>query len=118
MPDCTKGTVYNMAQPGAVIRIDYLTELPRHAEALRSTASMRMPWNYRETRKQTATPPALVRRSAHGKPDRPLPSTPYLPRRPRFCTPAEETQCEYDLTGNMSDVCPECGAAVACAAYR
>ena len=40
---------------------DYLTELQRHAEALSSTASMWMPWNYRETRKQTATTPALVR---------------------------------------------------------
>ena len=29
---------------------DYLTELQRHAEALSSTASMWMPWNYRETR--------------------------------------------------------------------
>ena len=40
---------------------DYLTALQRNAEALSTTAPMWMPWNYRETRKQTATPPGLVR---------------------------------------------------------
>lgn len=33
---------------------DYLTELPRNAEAFSSTAPMWMPWNYRETSEPTA----------------------------------------------------------------
>ena len=37
---------------------DYLTELQRHAEELKRNPSEWMPWNYRETLRQLATPAA------------------------------------------------------------
>jgi len=37
---------------------DYLTELQRHAAALKSNPAEWMPWNYRETRARLATPAA------------------------------------------------------------
>ena len=40
---------------------EYLTELQRHAEALRSKPSRWMPWNYRATLNDTATPPNTAR---------------------------------------------------------
>ena len=37
---------------------DYLTELQRHAEALKQKPSEWMPWNYRDTLARLATPTA------------------------------------------------------------
>ena len=37
---------------------DYLTELQRHSEELKQRPSEWMPWNYRDTLEQLATPAA------------------------------------------------------------
>jgi transposase len=51
-------SLIHTSELNSVNPFDYLTELQRHAEALKHKPSEWMPWNYRETLARSTTPTA------------------------------------------------------------
>ena len=51
-------SLIHTSELNSVNPFDYLTELLRHAEALKQKPSKWMPWNYRATLAQSTTPTA------------------------------------------------------------